>query len=228
MRTAAQNQHPIRGADSAPGIGRQVALGVPPVLIGLIIIAAEIADRAGVGFPFGLSFPRAESARDSADAWLCLVTLSGAGVVLSWYGWLIVGTQPRRDKAGGHRAAAPLLAIGTVVGMSLWAFSAGERFGRSETVVAWTIGAHLPALAFCYGLLGQGLARLPDRRLAVAVLAGMPLLLTTAQLLYVPGGDDRAAALGFIVNSALIAVAIAVRLAIWLRHEEPASQLPVP
>ncbi len=201
----------------------RLALWGPPALLGVLVVAVEIASRAGLAFPFGVAFLRGESARDFANAWLCLLTMTGVSAVLSGYGCLMLAASNGPAGAAVHRPLAGLVGSALVIALLAWSATAGDRFGDGESVLGWTIGAHLPTLTLCYGLLGSGVAHVPNRRAGMVMLLAFPVFSLSAQLLYLPGEDTRAAALGFILNSGLIALAVAARLAIWLRYEDTVS-----
>lgn len=199
-----------------------IAIWLPPVIVLAAIIGMAITDWMGVPFPFGITYPGTEPDGQSVCAWLNLLTMTGVSVVLSWYGCLLLRAKHVFADPSGERTLAALVATGMVIALIAWAFQASDRSRDGELVVAWTIGAHAPTLAIVYSLLGYGVVRLPNQRLGFAILAGVPVLVLLAQTLYLPGESERAAALGFILNSALIALAIGVRLAIWFQEDEPA------
>jgi hypothetical protein len=199
-----------------------IAIWLPPVIVLTTIIVMAIRDWMGVPFLFGITYPGTEPDGQSVCAWLNLLTMTGVSVVLSWYGCLLLRAKHFFADPSGERTLAALVATGMVIALIAWAFQASDRSRDGELVVAWTIGAHAPTLAIVYSLLGYGVVRLPNQRLGFAILAGVPVLVLLAQTLYLPGESERAAALGFILNSALIALAVGVRLAIWFQEDEPA------
>ncbi len=210
-------------AGGPPPLGWRIAWWTPPALAVLLAVATESAALRGGAFLFGLPFPGAESAPAAATAWLSLLMMTGAAAVLSGYGCLLLAMRADRFGTSAQRERAGLVGGATVLILWAWGGIAAHRFGASEAVLGWLIGAHLPTLALGYGLLGSGVARMPNRRAGMAVLAGFPVLSLLAQLLYLPGHETREAALGFTLHSGLIVVCVAVRLAIWTAYDDGPS-----
>jgi hypothetical protein len=196
----------------------RLAWWAPAAAVGLLIAVTETAAPAARVFPVGLSIRSGTPDRESALAgWSC-VAMTGAALILSGYGCLMLAA--RGPAGAARRQTAGLFGGALVVVLWSWTVFAAARAGCGEDVLAWLVGAHLPTLALSYGLLAWGVTRLPSVRAGQALLIAFAALVGLVQLAYLPGENARQAAVGFTLHSGLIVACIAARLAIWLRCED--------
>lgn len=155
--------------------------------------------------------------------WLLLLSLSGTGALLGWGLWIeCVGARHSPDwpRLRWSVLAGPLAAWGL---LAVWGLVLDERHLHQDvSIVAWLL--HAPTLLVSYAIAGSGLRSVRSLGLCGMILLALWAVTAAAQLHFDrPGQNDPSdwIAMG---GSSSLALAVAIRLAIWGWVETPQRQ----
>ena len=158
---------------------------------------------------------------DEGRIWweLELLWMSGGGWVAGWLlflGWLGRRQWPARVESWPEVGLAGMLAAAMAV-----LPMAGYALEQEEETVAWLLFVFAPTLGLSFGLVASGMRHVRRTKSAVALCGGLALANVVCQSSYGPSSsNDRQMMTAMALNSALIGLAVAIRLAIWGRTDD--------
>ncbi len=158
---------------------------------------------------------------DEGRIWwqLELLWMSGGGWVAGWLlflGWLARRQWPARVESWPEVGLAGMLAAAMAV-----LPMAGYALEQEEETVAWLLFVFAPTLGLSFGLVASGMRHVRRTKSAAALCGGLALANVVCQSSYGPSSsNDRQMMTAMALNSALIGLAVAIRLAIWGRTDD--------